>query len=282
VTEATSPPGTGQLPGYRTLLAGQVSYQARLLLRTPRAIFAGILLPVLLLLVRQTNSHIPADAQVSLVAGLAVFGVVSTAFLTQASNLVAARESGVLRRWRASPLPRWCLFGGRIAATVVLADVSGLITVLVARLTGTAISAAAFGLVLIPISLGVLAWASIGTASTGLIPDTSSAYPLLAAAYLPVLFFSGGLGASAASNEPRWVATFMSYLPAQPVIDGASRALHSGSGAPFPLSGHDFLVLAAWTIAGLIASARLFSWSPRPARPRRAGRAAAGPEAIRR
>lgn len=63
-----------------------------------------------------------------LVTGLAVFGTVSTTHVAHASNLVSARQSGVLRLWPMSLLPRWCLFTGRIAATVLLADTSALVT----------------------------------------------------------------------------------------------------------------------------------------------------------
>ena len=56
-----------------------------------------------------------------LVAGLTVLGALSTAYLTHAAGLVTARESGVLRRWRASPLPPWAFFTGRMAATTLTA-----------------------------------------------------------------------------------------------------------------------------------------------------------------
>jgi hypothetical protein len=66
------------------------------------------------------------------------------------------------------------------------------------------------------------------------------------------------------------------YLPAQPMIDAATRALQHPAGPP-ALPGHDLLVLAAWAVAGLVASLVWFRWEPsRPAhRPpaRRAPRA---------
>jgi hypothetical protein len=70
-----------------------LSYHARVLLRTPRATFGGVLLPLLLLALRGAGS----------VPGLVVLGVASTAYVTHASGLVAAREAGVLKRWRATP-----------------------------------------------------------------------------------------------------------------------------------------------------------------------------------
>jgi len=53
-------------------------------------------------------------------AGRATFGLTLTAWNTYGVRLVAARESGVLKRWRATPLPRWCYFLGRILATALI------------------------------------------------------------------------------------------------------------------------------------------------------------------
>jgi hypothetical protein len=47
------------------------------------------------------------------------------------------------------------------------------------------------------------------------------------------------------------------YLPGQPTIDAAIRALHI-SGGGLSLSGHDLLVLASSAVAALVASSRLF------------------------
>jgi ABC-2 type transport system permease protein len=256
----------GQLPGYGRLLAGQVQYQLRLLVRSPRALFAGILLPVLLLAVRQVGGRIPAGQELALVSGIAAFSVISTAFITHAGNLVTARESGVLRRWRASPLPHAIFIAGWVAATTLLAAASAVVALLVAGVLGASISVTGVGLALVPIVLGVLAWTSIGTAMTAFITGGMGAYPLLAAISLPVILLSGGLGFSVAGNEPSWLVTLMSYLPAEPVIDGMTRALQYAAGGGGPaLPGRDLAVLAVWTVVGAVASVRVFRWDPRVA-----------------
>lgn len=126
---ADAPAGAGRLPSLGPVLAAQICYQLRLLSRTQRALTAGLLLPGLLPALRiGRNTHL-GDSLAPLVAGLTVFGVVSTAYVTHASGLVTARENGILRRWRATPLPSWGYFTGRIAATVLLADASEIIIV---------------------------------------------------------------------------------------------------------------------------------------------------------
>ena len=112
----------------RRIVSSQLAYHARLLLRTPRAAFGGVALPVLLLALREPDAGPPA------VAALAVLGLVSTAYVTHAIGLVTAREAGVLKRWRATPLaPTW-FFTARLAATVVLAVAGAAATVVAGAL----------------------------------------------------------------------------------------------------------------------------------------------------
>jgi ABC-2 type transport system permease protein len=263
-----TPPTTGRLPGTGPLLAAQIGYQLRLLLRTPRAVFAGVLLPVLLLVLRDGGSG--GDAQLpALVAGLMGLGVITTAYVTHAAGLVAAREAGVLRRWRASPLPAWCYFTGRIVATVAVAGAGAAVTALVAgTMLGVSLDAVMALRLLLAVSAGALAWSALGTAVTALLPTAEGALPLLTVTYLPVLLLSGVLF-SAPSGQAGWLTTLIRDLPAQPIVDAVTRALHGSAGGAPPIPGHDLAVLAAWTAVGLLASLRLFRWDPRPPARRR-------------
>jgi ABC-2 type transport system permease protein len=218
-----------------------------------------VLLPVMLLVL--TNLQQPQVAAASL-AGRVVLGVTLTAYLTHAAGLVAAREAGVLKRWRATPLPRWGYLAGRLCATVLLALASGAVTVLVGVLVYHArLSAgAALGMV-VTLGLAALAWACVGTALTPLIPTVESAQPLLAFSYFPVMLLSGALGGL--GGTPSWVADLLGYLPGQPTVEAATRALQATGGLPV-LAGHDLAVLGAWAVAGLLASVRLFRWKPQP------------------
>lgn len=234
------------------MLAAQIRYQLLLLSRTPRAIFAGLVFPLVLLVLR--GKHPTAG----LVAGLAVLGVLSTAYLTHAAGLVAAREDGVLRRWRTTPLPRWCFFTGRILATVVLAIVAAAVTVAVAvSMYGVQIDFRAGCGLALAIVLGALAFSAVGTAATALVPTAESAQPLLSLTFYPIALLSGIFGTT--GSLPHWVDTLMRYLPVWPVADAATHAL-SRHGEIAPVG--DLAVLAGWLIAGIIASLAFFRWDP--------------------
>jgi ABC-2 type transport system permease protein len=224
-----------------------------------------VAVPAVLLLLSNTNrGRLP----VSHLAALAVLGVTITGWTTHGTSLVGAREAGVLKRWRATPLPAWCYFAARIAATVLIATLAGAVTVLLGvTFYGTHLDGGAAIGVLLALVLGALAWAAPATAITGLVPNVDSAGPILTLTYLPVILISGIFGSL--GSQPHWLTTLAGYLPAQPMIDAATRALQHTSGAP-DVPAHDLAVLAAWAAAGLLASRILFRWEPSRPAPSRA------------
>jgi len=279
VSRAASPghAAVARLPGTPRLLAGQIGYQVRQLLASGRTLAIGIGLPVILLIASKGKGSAPD------VAGYAAFGLTITAWASYGVRLVAARESGLLKRWRASPLPRWCYFAGAILATTLTAVIAGAVAVAVAvllwgshfgagpsiQLTGRGTAA-----ILIVFALAALAWASAATAVTSLIPSVEAAFPTLTLIYFPLVIVSGVLFSL---NEPSWLSTLVTYLPAQPMIDAARNAVHHAPGVPF-IPGRDAAVLAAWAAGGLLVAILTFRWEPH--RPR--GHAGARPAPARR
>jgi ABC-2 type transport system permease protein len=257
-----------RLPSLATLLAAQVRYQFRLLLATPGALVIGVGLPVILLVASHIR-HGDTITAAPQVAGYAVLGLTMIAWNTHGIRLIAAREQGILRRWRAAPLPPWCYFTGRIAAASLFATMAAAVTLLAATaFYGVPIDGGAAGGMVAVLLLGALAWAAASTAMSSVIPSMAAAQPSFVLIYFPVILISGGLGS--VSSEPHWLATFASYLPAEPVRDAVSRAILHDSA----FSARDLLVLAAWAAGCLCIAAARFRWEPyRPAQRRPARQA---------
>jgi ABC-2 type transport system permease protein len=253
-----------------TVLRSQLRYQLILLARNPRALITALVLPAMLLALELGRVQQLGSTQAGMavlaprVAGLFVFGAAAIALTSHALTLVVAREDGVLRRWRASPLPATTYFAAKIITTVLAADIAGAILVLLSvEMAKLHLSVHAVLAMLAAGTLGALALAAIGTAITALIPSSQSAQPVLFVIYLPLVFLSGSFGP--AGNLPHWVSTAVTYLPVQPMIDALNRGL-TGGGAILP--AHDFLVLIGWLAVGLVASLAFFRWDP--SRPRHA------------
>lgn len=254
----TDPARPAPWPAYRRLIASQFCYHFGLMARTPRAVFAGVLLPAIILAMRGSSA---AGHGSDLIAGLAVLGAVSASYVTHATSLVLARDSGVLRRWRTSPLPAWCFFVGKTLATVLLAAGCALATVVVAALMGIGSSPSRVALMMGPILIGTLCWATVATAVSSLIPGGSAAYPLLTLTYLPVVLLSGAAGQT--SGQSAWLRTVTSLLPVRPVLDTGLRALKTGR-LDVPLQS--VAVLVCWTGVAALAAGLVFRRTPRPLR----------------
>jgi ABC-2 type transport system permease protein len=262
----TAPSLVPRMPSTARLLVAQIAYQARLL-ASGRTIIIGIGLPVLLLIAAHGHTASGA-AGIAEMAAYATFGLTLTGWNTYGVRLVAARESGVLKRWRATPLPRWCYFAARILSTVVVAVVAGAATVTAGILlfhTQISVSGAVGALVVFV--LGALAWAATATALTALVPTTEAAAPTFLLVYFPIIIVSGIFGGI---DEPSWLSTIASCLPAQPLIHALTIALGSTGDAWPP--ARDLLVLGAWGAAGLAVAIVTFRWEPHRAAQRRPAR----------
>lgn len=257
----TAPSKPTPLPSAARLFLAQIRYQIRLLLSSPRTLVVGVGLPVILLVASKGKNTSPN------VAGYAVFGLTITAWNTYGLRLVTARESGVLKRWHATPLPRACYLLASITATTFVAVAAATATILAALIIyghhlgdgphtyltpgrGTAILAIA--------ALAALAWAATATTATALIPTIDAALPTLMLSYFPLIIISGALFTI---NEPHWLSTLASYLPAQPLVDALTHAAQHAPGRTI-LPSRDLLVLAGWAAGGLATAIVSFRWEP--------------------
>jgi ABC-2 type transport system permease protein len=255
------PSGCASWPSASRLIASQLRYHLVLMARSPRAVFAGVLLPAIILAMRGGTAGGSTGDGTDLVAGLAVVGALSASYVTHATSLVLARESGVLRRWRLSPLPAWCFFAGKTLATLALSAACAVATVVVAALMGTWSSPGRVALMIAPIAIGVVCWASVATAVSSLIPGGGAAYPLLTITYLPVALLSGAVGQPA--HQSAWLRTATDLLPVRPILTAVAGVLRNGR-LEIPL--HSAAVLACWTGVSLLATRLVFRWTPRPVR----------------
>jgi ABC-2 type transport system permease protein len=202
-----------------------VHYQLLLLVRTPRAAFAGLLLPL-----GPAAAARHGHPGAGLVAVLTVLGALSTGYLTHAAGLVTARESGVLRRWRASPLPPWAFFAGRMVATTLVA-VGGAVATLAVAAVAYHVGPGPAG------AVGVLVALVVGTFVRGRVghrgdgrrpPPRESAQPVLSLTFYPlVLLYRRPRGAAGGSGR---LGRVLGLLPVEPMIDAVTRALQQGTG----------------------------------------------------
>ncbi len=122
--------------------------EMKLFLRDPMAAVFTLALPlIMLVLLSAVFGNTPTDEEVNGLlifrgAGGADYYMTSSVVLVIAAigllavpiHLAGYREAGILRRFRASSIPAWSMFGAQLAVTIVIAAVGSVIMAVVARL----------------------------------------------------------------------------------------------------------------------------------------------------
>ncbi len=232
----------------------QFRFERKLFWRNPSAAFFNFLLPLLLLVL--TASAFSADAEELdiLIPGIAGMGVLATTFTSLAFNITILRENGVLKRWRGTPMPAGSYLGGVLASAALNAFAQVLIVVTIGNvLYGVAWPQDPLMLVLFT-ALGVVCFASLGVAFSHAIPNEDAAPAYTNALFLPVIFISGVFYSS--DDLPEVLKVIAEALPLKHLIDGLSEAIVGGGGD----AGTAALVVAGWTVAGLVLAVRYFRW----------------------
>jgi len=254
------------------LLAHQVRFELLASARNPRARFFTFMFPIILLVVfigvfghkgHTVINGVSVPLSRFYVGGILAMAIITAAYAGLVMTIVAARESGVFKRRRATPVPLVVMIGGQVIATLVIAELMAAILLIIGRL-GYSISmpAAALVAVFLTVAVGTIAFACIGYAVAGMIDSVDVAQPLAQATMLPLYFISGvWIPNTSLSHGLRRVA---SIFP----IEHLAAALHKGTVASSfasAFSGTDLLVLVIWGLAAGVFAASRFSWLPKTA-----------------
>jgi ABC-2 type transport system permease protein len=244
------------------LFLHQLRAEQRLFWRNREAaIFVFIFPPLLYLLLAAIYGDEIDDRKAAdvLLAGLIGYGCANTAFAGLAITQVIRRESGHLKRLRATPLPM---------LTYLLATVTSILCVFALQMLVTL----GLGLGLydasgpkrpldlaILIVFGGLAFAGLGFGAAALIRSAEGASAVVNLAVLPMAFLSGSFGPT--RHYPEVLQKLSDVLP----LTYYNRLLERAYLKDLSIFGdpRSFVVVAAWGIGGYLLAWRKFGWSPR-------------------
>ena len=255
--------------GPLALLAHQARYDTLASMRNPRARFFTFMFPILLLIIFSSvlghgKTTVVVGTHVSLsryfVGGILAMSIITAAYAGLVITIATAREAGILKRRRATPVPPAILIGGQALATLVTATITAVLLLAVARVGyGIGFSAGALAAMGVTAVVGTMTFACLGYAVAGLIGSPDAAQPVVQATMLP-LYFISGVWIPTASLSPalRHIAEVFPIEHLAAAFHLASvRAAFAGALAP-----RDLAVLALWAIAAAAFAARRFSWLP--------------------
>ncbi len=254
MTDLDLRPRPGAAPARRRV-ARHARFEIGQLLRNGEQLLLTLVIPVVLLVLMAKVEIVdlgPSGRLQFLVPGMFCLAVLSTAFTGQAIGTGFERRYGVLKRLGSTPLTRTQLLAGKSLA--VLAVELGQVALLAA--VGVALgwrpTAPAYGVALLFLVVGTIAFAAVGLLMAG----TLRAEVTLAAANLVyVLLLLGGGIVVPTSKFPAGMARVLEWLPSSALATGLRSAL-GGQG----LAVHALVVLGVWAATGFVAAARLFRW----------------------
>ena len=194
-----------------------------------------------------------------LLAGMLGYGVASTTFAGLAILLVLRRESGTLKRLRATPLPAVTYLAALLASIIVVYLVEAVILVTLARVLFGVPVPERLGSLALALLVGAFAFTALGVGASTLVRTAEGASAVINAVYLPATFVSGAF--FSAESFPDVLQALARVLPLAHFIDLVREVMLDEAAIwerPVALG-----IVGAWGLAGALAAARGFRWEPR-------------------
>jgi ABC-2 type transport system permease protein len=194
-----------------------------------------------------------------LVAGMIGYGVATVAFAGLAISTVVRRESGVLKRVRATPLPPATYLVAVLLSTLCVFLIEAAIIIGLGKLLyGVHLPDQPVSLVL-ALLLGAAAFAALGLGITGLVRSAEGSSAVINVIYLPMSIVSGTFFST--RNYPGFLKAVADVLPLTH-FTALTRHIMLDGRPIWTQAGH-VGVVALWGAVGLAAAIKGFRWEPR-------------------
>jgi ABC-2 type transport system permease protein len=245
-------------------LAHEVRVEQLLFWRNREAAIFTFLLPIIFFLM---FGAIYGDSQVDhrykgsafLVAGMIGYGVASVAFAGLAITMVIRRESGVLKRIRATPLPPATYLLAVLVSTLIVFAIESVTIVVLGRvLYGVHFPSQPLSLVL-ALLLGAAAFAALGLGITVVVRSAEGSSAVINIVYLPMAIVSGTFFST--RNYPGFLKAIAEFLPLTHFTALTRHIMLDDR--PIWTQGTQVAAVALWGVAGLLVAIKGFRWEPR-------------------
>lgn len=249
-------------PGWR-LAAARIHLEQRGFWRNRQRAFLSFLMPVVLLVVLGELDHHQTYAGLRVVEwqvpGLLTFGLATAIYNNLAVNVTEQRESGILKRLRATPLPGGAFVAGQLGSSLIVGAILTAVFVAAARvLFGIGIPLAHLAAFILTVLAGAACFAALGLAVTALIRSANSAVAVANATYIPLALVSGIFFPG--QGGPSWLISLTRALPMRPLAEALQACFLTRDGTA--LQPERLATILAWAVLGAVCAARFFRWSP--------------------
>jgi len=247
-----------------SLALGRARLENRAFWRNPAAAFFTVVFPLLFLIVASVALADPlggrTEAARFYTPSIMTFALITACYTNLAMGVVMAREAGILKQLRGTPLPIWAYVSGRIGQAVFVATLlATLIGLYGAIVNGVSPPLEEMPWLVLVLAVGAASFSALGLAVTAAVPNAGAAPALINATILPLLLISDVL----VPLDQGLLATVAGIFPVRHLADALAAAYDPSVSVAAGDAALSLLIVAAWGLAGFVVALRTFSWSPR-------------------
>jgi len=250
------------------LVTHQIRYEQKSYWRNPQSAFFTFAFPIIFLVIFASlnkGQRIRDLGNISFnqyyIPAIIAFGVMSACYTSLAIGLTNRRETGILKRLRATPLPAWTYFSGLLANSVIVSVLLTIITVAV----GVAFHSVHLPYHLLPllvaVILGATTFCALGVAVSALAPNADAAPAIVQFPFFALAFISGTFFPAPKGSFIAHLADFFPLVHFTNAVFTPFNPLARGSG----FAGRDLLILGLWAVGATVVAVWRFRWEPRRA-----------------
>jgi ABC-2 type transport system permease protein len=257
--EAVAPPAARAR--FRHLFVHQLRAEQLVFWRSREAAFFIFLFPLLLFVLLgsvYSGKIYGVPAPQALLAGLIGYGCANTAFAGLAIQLVLRRESAILKRLRATPLPAATYIAALLVSTLVVFALQTVTLFVLGRVLYATPFPTRAGSLVAAVVLGAAVFATLGTAVASVIRSGEGSSAVVNFILLPMAFLTGSFGPT--RHYPAALRAVGDVLPLKYFIDLVNAVYLHGRG--FWTQPQALAVLGAWGLACLAFAVFKFRWEP--------------------
>jgi ABC-2 type transport system permease protein len=203
-------------------------------------------------------------------AGMIASGIALSSFQALAIGIAVERDDGTLKRLKGTPMPPLAYFIGKIGLVLATSVVQFAVLLVVSslffglELPATAALWLRFAWLFL---LGIAAGTTLGIAYSSLARSSRSAAAVVSPVVIVLQFISGIFFVY--SELPSWMQQVGALFPLKWIAQGMRSVFLPDAFAAQEVGGWQLpqtaLVLAAWTVVGLLLCVRTFRWTRRDA-----------------
>ena len=242
-------------------IARQVRYENTAFWRNPASAFFTFAFPLIFMVLFNlilSGNLGAADAARFYTPAIITFSIVNACYTSIAMTVSLARDEGILKRVRGTPLPGWAYLVARMLHAVIVA----LLLVVIVAVTGAVVFGVPLPIGQMPLLLVTLvvagaSFCALGLALAGIIPNAAAAPAIVNATVLPLFFISDVFIQMDRSSILSAIGNLF------PISHLASLLQAVWSPVLRPFDPVDLVWVAAWGVLGLVVAVRTFTWEPR-------------------